>query len=907
MNLKIVVIFLFCFCSCAAFAQKNYTVKGSLIDTASNTRIDNATITILTAKDSVLQTSVYSNKGSFELNHLPAGEFLLMVTYPDYADFVERFFLDADNPLHNFGKINMILKARLLKDVIIKARMVPMKIKGDTTEFNAAAYATQKNAKVEDLLKQLHGMRINQSGEILFQGESVSKILVDGEEFFTDDPALVSKTIRADMVNKIQVYDQKSEKAKLTGVEDGVKVKTINIVLLEDKRKGVFGKLDAGLGTDGYYAAQAAFSKFSIKQKISAYGNIGNTGQVGLSGADNGKFGDGYGNIGYGGQGLPSTRDAGVHYDTKWDKDKQSININYKLSDLSTDATSNSLTHNNLPGNFNLSKQDRTSQRNTFTQSFNSAYTSKIDSTSDLRLNITSYDNKVTSENNSAAATTRGNGVLQNANKTLSTGENKYAFSYASASYTKRFKKKGRSLSINASTNFGDTKSNNYLKSDLKYYGDQGLIDSMRNIDQFKPSLNNNSGFNTGFSYTDVFSKSLSISAGYNFSRSEDHSNQRSFNQTSSNNYNQLDSAFSSDYRLTSQSGTYSINLAYNKDKISGNAGTSVADAGFKQTDLFSDVVLDRNFINWSPSAYLSYQLSKATSLTFNYSGSTQQPYAYQLQQLRQNTDPFNITLGNSELRPSFKNSFSYNYRVYQPTLDQGINFRGNYSATSNSIISNRSTDSAGVNVFQYANLKGKTEKDWDLYTEVYGHATKIDFILFISFTVRGSTYFNFVNEQLSKVKSVEYTPMLELEKNKTNYNYRLSIGPNYVVNTSSLQKINNNNKGFFTTVSYYTKLPFNFFMGSDLNYRFTGKSQAFDRNFEQLIINSYIGKIFLKNEGLKLTIKGNDLLNQNTGYYRNGNADRFTESRNNTIKRYFMFSATWDFSKFGKSLQKQP
>ncbi|MES2416756.1 MAG: TonB-dependent receptor [Bacteroidota bacterium] len=898
MKLKILVILICCLYGAQTYAQKLYSVKGLLIDTASNSKIDKATITVLNAKDSVLQKFVYSNKGNFEVSNLKAGEFMLLITYPDYADFVARFTLDEAQPTYNFGNVKMILKARLLEEVIIRSKVVRMSIKGDTTEFNGAAYATQKNAKVEDLLKQLNGMRINQKGDILFLGEPVSRILVDGEEFFSDDPALVSKTVRADMVNKIQVFDQKSEQAKLTGIDDGIKVKTINIVLTEDKRKGVFGKLEAGPATRGFGQAEASFSKFSLKQKFSAHGNAANTGDVG---SIKGDFTE------YGAPGTPSMREAGAHYDTKWNKDKQAININYSLRDLNVDLVSNNLAQNNLPGNFNRSQQDRTSLSNNFNQFITTAYTAKIDSTSDFRLSINGSERKLTAENSSFGSTTRGNGVLQNSSNVSSLTDNNSRNFYAGANYTKRLKKKGRTISVNASSSFGDTKGSNYLSSQVNYYDGQGRLDSTGNINQYKPGSTTNSSVTTGFSYTDQLSKMLSLTTGYSFSRSENQNDQRSFNQDPSNNYTLLDSAFSSDFRLVSQSSTYMVNIAYTGKKISANAGTSVADAGLQQTDLFSDVILDRKFINWAPNASLRYQLNKATSLTLSYYGNTQQPDASQLQQLRQNADPLNITLGNAQLKPSFRNRLSYNYRVYQASLDRGINFRGNYGAVTNAIVSNRSTDSTGVNVFQYVNLNGRTQKNWDVYTEVYGHATKLDFVLSISFTARGNTYFNFVNDQLNKVISVDYTPRLEISKNKADYNYRLTIGPNYQVNTSSLQQVDNNSKGFFSTLNYYTKLPGNFYMGSDLNYKFTGKNKVFDRNFQQLLINTYVGKSFLKNESLKLTLKANDLLNQNTGYYRTGTSDTFTEVRNSTIKRYFMFSATWDFKKFGKSLQKQP
>lgn len=317
MNSKIVTLIICCYCTFTALAQSNYAVKGLISDTTTNVKMDQATISVLDARDSILQKFTYADKGAFNISHLKPGKFLIMVNYPNYADFVESFTLDASKPVYNFGNIKMILQSKLLNEVIIKAKVVAIKIKGDTTEFNAAAYATQKNAKVEDLLKQLQGMKINQSGVIIFQGEPVTKILVDGEEFFSDDPGLVSKNVRADMVSKVQVYDQKSDQAKLTGIEDGVKVKTINIVLREDKKKGVFGKLDGGYGTDDYYTGQMMFNKFSPKEKIAAYGNIGNTGKVGLSGNDNSKYNMGYGDGDYGGNGLPFARDGGAHYDSK--------------------------------------------------------------------------------------------------------------------------------------------------------------------------------------------------------------------------------------------------------------------------------------------------------------------------------------------------------------------------------------------------------------------------------------------------------------------------------------------------------------------------------------------------------------------------------------------------------------
>jgi len=866
MRSKIVIFLVCCLCTFTALAQSDYAVKGIVSDTTTNVKMDQATISVLDARDSILQKFTYADKGTFNIRNLKPGKFLIMVNYPDYADFVESFTLDASKPVYNFGNIKMILKSKLLDEVIIKAKVVAIKIKGDTTEFNAAAYATQKNAKVEDLLKQLQGMKINQSGVIIFQGEPVSKILVDGEEFFSDDPGLVAKTVRADMVSKVQVYDQKSEKAKLTGIEDGVKVKTINIVLREDKKKGIFGKVDAAYGTDDYYAEQLMFNKFSPKQKTSAYGNIGNTGKVGLSSNDNSKFNMGYGNGDYGGVGIPFARDAGAHYDSKWNRDKQSVNVNYKIGALNKDGTRSTLTQNNLPGNFNRSSQDRTFQNYNFNQSVNGEFSSKLDSTSNLSTYFYGNKDNSTSENTSIGSTIRGNGVLQNSSTVSSNDRGNNESVYARAYYTKRLKKKGRNLSVSMSTRFGETSNKGYLKSDLNYYNEQGVRDSTSIIDQYKPVASKTNSLSTSFSYSDVISKTISVTTGYSFDRAVNNNSQKSFNKSSSNVYDQLDSTFSSEFRLINQSSTYSVNMNYFKGKTSVNIGANLADVKFKQTDMFVDTVLNRKFLNWRPNANLSYQLSKATSMSFEYSGNTWQPQISQLQPIRQNSDPLNIILGNPELRPQFENNFYYRYRVYQATLDQGINFRVNYNSTMNAIVTNRVTDSAGVNTMRYSNLKGKNPNSWYIYSEVYGHATKLDFIAFISFTVRGDTYFNYVNNQLNKTKSVNYAPQLDITKNTANYSYSLSIAPSYNVNSSSLQHINNNSKGFLSSFSFYTKLPYNFFIGSDITYKYRAKNEVFTQDFNQTLLNSHVGKLFLKNESLKLTIRGNDLLNQNTG-----------------------------------------
>jgi hypothetical protein len=494
---------------------------------------------------------------------------------------------------------------------------------------------------------------------------------------------------------------------------------------------------------------------------------------------------------------------------------------------------------------------------------------------------------------------------LLNNNDLSTSNSSNYKYLYASGNYTKRLKKKGRSVSLNASTTTTQSDANNYMKSELAYYSNQGDLDSVNRIDQYKPTDYKSNSVSAGFSFTETFFKHISVTASYNFSQNDVSSSQLSFNKLSDH-YDILDSAFSSNFKLKTVTNAYGLSMGYTTTKTYVNIGTSVSDANMEQKDQFAYDNLNRKFTNWNPSANFRYQLSKAAAVTLNYYGNSRQPNSSQLQPLRQNTDPLNIILGNPTLKPSFSNRLSFNYRLYQPTLDRGINVYLGGTKEMNTIVNNRVVDSNGVSTSQWSNLKSKQPTSWYANVEFYGHATKLDFILSLNFQVDGSSNFNYVNNQLNESKSFNYSPYISIWKNTATYSYNFNIGPKYYQNSTSLQQINNNRHGFFTEVGFKTKLPYNFFISSDMNYEYTAKNKVFNQDFSRVLLKSSIGKTFLKEENLKVTISGNDLLNQNTGYSRYGSIDSFTETRNTTIRRYFMFSVTWDFSKFGKSLQPQ-
>jgi len=908
MTNKIAIILICCYCCIfSAHAQSNYTIKGTVTDTTTKTKLDGATIAVLNAKDSILQKFVYTNKGAFSISGIKPGKFLLLVTYPDYADYTADFELDAAHPQKNFDDIPMILRSTLLKDVIIKAKAAAIKIKGDTTEFNAASYATEKNAKVEDLLKQLPGMRINQSGVIMFNGEQVQKVLVDGEEFFGDDPTLVTKNLRADMVSKIQVYDDKSETAKQTGVDDGQKIKTINVKLREDKKRGVFGKADAEAGTDKRYSEQLMANKFTPTEKMAVYGNLGNTGTVGLGGGDNDKYGGGFSSYAYNGVGIPAARDAGAHYDGKWDKDKQTLNTSYKIGALDVDKKGNSQSQISLPGSFNRSDNTNNAHTHGFNQSLEARFTAKLDSTTSLYVSLNGATANGHSVSQSNTVTTRENDTLLNTNNNTTTNNYQNKNARAFINISKKFKKPGRSITFYTNGNADQSTSTDYQRSDLKYYNADGAIDPIRSklIDQYKPNTADSHFGSIGLNYTEpVFTKGMTLSVGYSLSDSKSNNNQQSFDKSASGVYDVPDLLYSNNYSTHNSSNDYGLQLFYSKTKFWGVIRGNISNAVLTQTDRIADTVLTRKFVNLYFFSRGNYQLSKAASINFSYNGYTQQPSITQIQPLRQNSDPLNIQLGNPTLRPGYSNNISAGYRLYQTTYDRGININVSYSNQINAIISNRTTDSAGVNTYQYSNLAGKQPNNWNVNLDIYGHPKNTDLLVDPSFGISGNNSYNYINTKLSQNHNITYNPGINAHIGKATYWYAIYLSGTFTQNRNNLQQVPNNSKGYQVRFEQYTKLPLKFFFGTNGQYDYTAPNQVFPTAFSRFLLKAYVGKSFLEEENLKVAITGNDLLNQNSGYSRNGTSDNFTESRNNVIRRFFMATVTWDFSKFGKAAQ---
>ncbi|HEY4061396.1 MAG TPA: outer membrane beta-barrel protein [Puia sp.] len=909
--------------SSTGFAQSTARITGKIADTIEKKNLYNSSVLLLRKSDSILVRHTRTDKeGNFQLKNIPLGHYLLMTTYPAYADFVDELEVKDSTATLALPPIGMVLKSKLLQAVVVNGRGA-IRIKGDTTEFNADSFHTQAGASVEDLLKKLPGIQVDKNGKITAQGETVQKVLVDGEEFFGDDPTLVTQNLRADMVDKVQVFDKKSDQANFTGIDDGQKTKTINLKLKDNKKNGYFGRASAGQGTDGYYDYQLMANYFRKKEKLAGYGIISNTGKTGLNWGERDNYGqsiagqvdvdDNTGNLSlniqqddldswsgkFEGQGYPSVKTGGLHYNNKLDDDRQTINGNYKFMQLNVVGSSGTNSQFILPDTFYFNNQRQSFNNQIIRHSFNGSYEYKIDSTSTLKLQADGgTDHKITN-NTSNSEYLASDSSKVNTNGRTTTDEGNTQTVNSNLLWRKKLPKKGRTISINLRENYTNKSSSGYLNSSTQLYS-KGIPTTDSLIDQFKNYHTDNILLDGKATYTEPLSNKSFLIANYGMVVNNSHSDRSSFNKGLAGKYSNLDSLYSNDYQynvLTQKGG-----LAYSlvNKKLRFTIGSDVGSTNYNQRDLRADTAASRHFINWYPQSSLTYSFSSQRRLNFNYNGNTIQPTLTQLQPILTNEDPLNITIGNPGLKPQFRSNLGVYYNDYKVFSERSIWAYANYSFTQNAISNSVNVDTSGRRVTQYVNVNGNY--NFSANFNYNRKIKKLDTYLGFSGNVNQNANVSIVDGLPNTTNSGTYTFGLSSWKTKEKkFDIGLNPSATYTLSKSSI------NTG--VTTKYWTYnintegnlyLPLKFQIHADADISLRQKTVVFSSNNNVVLLNAWVGKKFLPKDALLLKVAVNDLLDQNVGLNRTVNSNFITQNTYTTIRRYFMLSLVWNFTKAG-------
>ncbi|HVZ26472.1 MAG TPA: outer membrane beta-barrel protein [Sediminibacterium sp.] len=908
-----------CFTFSTAWCQQS-SVKGTITDTLNKQNLSNAVISVLRAKDSILLRYSRSDlQGHFTVQGLPAIPVVVLVTYPNYADYTDTFTIAAGKDL-NLGTIPLITKAHLLEEVVVKQTVGAIKMKGDTMEYKADSFHVEANANVEELLKKMPGIQVDKNGQITAQGQKVQKVLVDGEEFFGDDPTLVTQNIRADMVDKVQVYDKKSEQAAFTGIDDGEKTRTLNLKLKDDKKKGFFGKADLGAGTEGYYNEQLMFNRFRKKEKFSAFGILSNTGKTGLNWQDQRSYGDNSTNIAfmdggdvvfmgsggddlegwggnYNGQGYPKVKTGGLHYDNKWNDDKQTINGNYKILNLGVTGSNTTSTQYILPDTVYYNNQTQQFKNEITRNKLNGSYAIDFDSTSNLKILADGgFDHKITNNLYTSDARASDQSLVNQGNRSINTVGDNNSFN-TSLLWRKKLKKKGRTISLNVKENYSTTVSTGYLYADNQYYKG-GIQVGQQITDQLKTTNTKALAFDSRLTYTEPLSKVSSLIVNYGITLNNSSSTRNSFNKSGTGKYDTIDSVYSNDYTYNILTQRGGLNYSMIKKKVRVNLGNSVGYTSYNQVDHQNNLTGNRNFVNWFPNANMSYSFTSQRQLSLYYNGSTSQPSLQQIQPLKTNDDPLNIVVGNPDLKPSFRNNISLSYYDFKAMAGKDFYMSANFSSTNNAFANKEIVDSIGRRYSQAINVDGN--RNYSIYAN-YGFKFKKTNIG-LNTNYNASRFVNIVNnlENITNSQTVSFGTYVARQVEKV-YDNSISANASYTTSTSSIQSnISTHYWTFNISPNFDFYLPGKTQLHTECDFIFRQKTSAFDQNNNVILWSGWIGKKLLKGDAMLIKLQANDILNRNIGFNRSVNTNFITQNTYSTIQRYFMLSLVWNFKSGG-------
>lgn len=909
------------------FAQ-NCSVRGIITDTLNKQNLSNTVISLLKSKDSVLVKFTRSDKnGSFELKNLPAGKFFLMFSYPAYADYIYPITLN-ENAAEDVSIIKMTLKSKLLEEVLVRQKIAAVRIKGDTIEYKADSFKVREGASVEEMLRKLPGLQVDKDGKITAQGEKVEKVLVDGEEFFGDDPTMATKNIQADAVDKVQVFDKKSDQAVFSGIDDGSKKKTLNLTLKEDKKKGYFGKIELASDLRNRWNNNVMVNSFKSKRKISVFGIMSSTGKTGLDWDESSKYGennnleynedggyffseggdefDSYGS--FRGQGLPTSWSGGAQFSKKYDNDKQNLNSSYRYNKINTIGGGNTVSQSILPNNVFYNRESTEAFSTKQRHLARGTYEWSIDSFTSVKIKANGFsgDQRNFTTFNSGTVDNFGNRIGSN-RSTSSTGDNSSLNSNFLLRH--RFKKAGRTVSLAFDEQLRRANTTGFLFSVNKFY-DSAALKRIDSVDQMKMNDILNAGYYTRLAYTEPVVKNVFLELSYGVRLSNSESKKLSYDRNLGGKYENLNDSFSNNYKFNVLTNSGGMVWRYNSKKTTASAGGDIAWAEFKQTNLLQNTDVRYNYINLFPKANFAYKFNATSRFNINYNGTTRPPTIEQVQPVRDNTNTLNTAIGNPDLKQEFRHQFGINFNSYKVLKQRGFYVYGSLTTTSNSISTNETTvisgNTAGIRTYQFVNLNGN-------YNGFSGGGynmkiQKLDLSFNFGFDVNINRYNNIVS-------TLKNTVLSSLQNRTDNNSFGFNFGTykhkekKYDINfynrinyNTSSSTINTSLKTNYITHSHNiylnVTLPHKFEINTNVDANFRQKTNLFTANNNVVLWNAYIGRKMFKNDKGMISIRANDILDQNRGYNRFVNSNILREETYQTLRRYFQLAFTWNFSK---------
>ncbi|MDR2915561.1 MAG: outer membrane beta-barrel protein [Tannerella sp.] len=698
--LVLIGISLFTLLSMPAKAQHNKVeIKGSVVEKTSDDPIEAANVRLLSSRDSTMKAGVATgNNGSFSLKNITPGTYLLHISYIGYEPIYQPLRITGRSESINVGKIEMDENSILLSEAVVTAKAVEITVKEDTVEYNADSYKVAEGSMLEDLIKKMPGAEVGSDGSITINGKQIKKILVDGKEFFSDDPKVAAKNLPAKMVDKVQTYDRKSDMALMTGFDDGDEEAVINLMVKPGMKQGWFGNAFAGYGSKERYEGNFMVNRFINNDQFSLIGGINNTNNMGFSDLASTMFSGmgGGGRRGFGGggsgNGITQSGNIGANFNKEFSP-KLALNGNVRYSHSDNDTKTKSEKENILPSGNTSDFVNSNSNTKNDNIGFNMRMTWKPDTLTQVIFTPDfSYSKTNQSESgDSYTLNSASDSVNTSTSDSYSKGHGYNVSGRLEAS--RKLNDKGRVLSISLSGGAGDTKNDSYEYSLTKYLQVERPDDL---IDQQIDYDNTNYNYRGFVSWVEPIGRNNFIQLSYNYSGSNREALKYAYSPDSNGDYNILDSTYSQSSRNNSIEQRASLAFKAQRSNYNYTIGFNV-DPSYAKTETFvGDEIIyssSRNVVNYSPTIQFNYRPSREKNLRIEYEGRTSQPTMKQLSPVEDVADPLNTTIGNPDLKPIYTNSLRVRFQNFNREKQSAFMIFANGGYVVNDVVSFASYD----------------------------------------------------------------------------------------------------------------------------------------------------------------------------------------------------------------------
>ena len=910
MNNKIyILLFLLSFLMPLASVAQRVSVRGVVRDAVDNEPLPRVSVRILQLRDSAyVAGTTGNNEGVFRINDVPHGNYIVQFSFLGYSTQCVNINTRSVRSQYNMGEILMSTGDIVLAEATVVGKAPEVVVKEDTIEFNADSYKTQPSAVVEDLLKRLPGVEVDETGKITANGKEVTKILLDGKEFFSDDPKVASKNIPVEMVQKLQVVDRKSDLARITGVDDGEEETVINLTIKPGMKQGWFGEIQGGYGyrlmnndntSPHRYQGGAMVNYIKDDDQFTLILNSNNVNSMGFTDQGQGRFRRWGGN-----NGIATSHSLGLNFnvgnqeifrvggDVMYSYNDRDTRKRSERQDFFSDSTSYS---------------DLRSEARDIGQQINARFRVQWnpDSINTFefrpRISVNFNESRRIEESNTFAGDAARTQVNRNYNYNNSNGVSLQTS--GELIYNRQLTSKpGRSFSVHGRYNFSNTTETGNSIDKTWYY----LLRDTTDLDQTSNDHSWSNGYSARLTYTEPIGKpEKGMFLTFALRSQGDFRNADKYTYTADEfGVYPLDpdTAYSNSFRNMNITNSAQIGFRHVTRNLNYNVGLSFEPTTTSSQDLMKPMnnIDTYTVYNWAPFMWLTYKVDKQTSLRMWYNGRTEQPTIAQLQPVPDISNPLNIVVGNPDLAPSFTHRLRMRFSDYDTNTQRSImaHLRANY--TMNSIISATEYNSeTGGRVTSYENVDGVWSVNGMFMITLPFRDKRWQFNNFTRLGYSSSAGKN--NGEYNRANQFSAGESLSLAFRSTYFDTELRGNYNLQHVRNTVQTGNNRTvHNYGGTYSFTVNLPFGMTIGSDITYSGNeGYTDGYNQNV--WLWNAQISYSFLAGKNATIMLKGVDLLNQSNNIQRTVTGNYLEDVEYNTLGRYCMVSFSYRFNTFGK------